>query len=453
MSRQKPTRRAVLRGAMATGVVAALSACGATPAPSAERAATEATASAPAEGAPAAAEEQFSIEILVDFSDEYMQYANDVVHVAAKEKYPGITINIVPMDWGTLEEKLLTSKAAGAMPDIFRESSDTVPVLVVNDLARPLDDYLDDWGTRDDFFPSALSDTSWLGKVWALPQLTSPRHYCYRKDIADEAGVEISDDWTFDDFLDAASALTLLEGGKVIRMGASSQNSTEEFFLVVEAAGQAMIQNCMPAFINEKGFWALDWIGKRNNAAAPQAASPLPDSPIPYIATGQVVIQYGHPGYWYTVMQQNAPDKAEYLVVPNPPLKEKRVATTNTDFLAVSTTTKYPDAVWEVLKSHMEPEALATFNQQWGYVPPRISAAEQAEYMQSPVMQAVSEHLAEYGTAWPRLPGWAPFNGLVQPAIEAVTLGMQTAEQALTDIEAELNELFTTFDWPEGACS
>jgi ABC-type glycerol-3-phosphate transport system substrate-binding protein len=452
MLRRRTTRRAVLRTALTTGAVAALAACGAAPAPSSGGAPAEPTAGAAEAGAPAAAEEQFTVEILVDWSDQYMQFANDTANVAPLEKYPGMTINVVPMDWATLEEKLLTSKAAGAMPDIFRESSDTVPILVVNDLCRSLDDYLDDWGTRDDFYPSALSDTSWLGKVWALPQLTSPRHYCYRKDLADEAGVEISDDWTFDDFLAATSALTITEGGKIVRMGASAQNSTEEFFLVVEAAGQPMIENCRPGFINEAGFWALDWIAKRNNAAAPQAAAPLPESQIPYLATGQVVIQYGHPGAHYAIVKTNAPDKAEFITVPNPPLKEKRVGTTNTDFLAVSTTTKHPDAVWEVLKAHMEPEALATYNEELGFVPPRISAAETAEFMKSPVMVAVMEHLAQYGTAWPRLPGWLPFNSLVQPAIEAVTLGMKTAEEALTEIEAELTEVFTSFSWPEGAC-
>jgi len=450
MSRHMLTRRTLLRATVATGCAATLAACGggqtAPPAQAPTTAAAEATA------APPTAAEQFSVEILVDWSEAYTTYASDVVHPAVREQFPGMTVNIVPMDWGTLEEKLLTSKAAGAMPDIFRESSDTVPILVVNDLAMSLDDYLDEWGTRDDFYPSALADTSWLGKVWALPQLTSPRHYCYRKDLADEAGVQISDDWTFDDFLSATAALTVTEGDKVVRMGASSQNSTEEFFLVVEAAGQHMIEKCMPAFINEKGFWALDWIGKRNNAAAPQAAAPLPDSQIPYIATGQVVIQYGHPGNWYSEVTKYAPDKAEFITVPNPPLKEKRVATTNTDFLAVSTTTKHPDAVWEVLKAHMSPDALALYNEELGYVPPRISAAEGAEFMKSPVMMAVMEHLAEYGTSWPRLPGWLPFDSLVRPAMEAVTLGMKTAEQALTEIEAELTEVFTTFPWPEGAC-
>ena len=97
MLRRRTTRRAVLRTALTTGAVAALAACGCL-CPQL-RCPAEPTAGAAEAGAPAAAEEQFTVEILVDWSDQYMQFANDTANVAPLEKYPGMTINVVPMDY------------------------------------------------------------------------------------------------------------------------------------------------------------------------------------------------------------------------------------------------------------------------------------------------------------------------------------------------------------------
>jgi hypothetical protein len=56
------------------------------------------------------------------------------------------------------------------------------------------------------------------------------------------------------------------------------------------------------------------------------------------------VIACSHPGNQWVNVRRYAPDKADFVVVPQPPLQERRVCKMNTDWLAIAVTTKQPDA-------------------------------------------------------------------------------------------------------------
>lgn len=390
--------------------------------------------------------------MMVDFQDDYITYTKENLDPRLKEIYPGSTVEIIPLDWSRLEEQLLTSKAAGAMPDLFRMGATFVPIAADNELSMTLNERMDEWGQEDDFYPASINNCKWRGKTWGLPQLTSPRHYCYRKDITDAEGIQISDEWTWDDMLEAAIKLTIIEDGKMVRMGSSCYMDMQEWWGILAAAGGELIMNAKAAFNNEAGLWAMNFVKERNNSIAPEGTAPLAESPIPYFATGQWVIAYGHPGVHWTNVKRYAAEHIDNVVVPQPPLKERRVCKMNTDWLAIAVTTKYPDAAWEYMKLHMDVDALAAFNESFGFIPPRKSAAAKAEYMKHPVMQKVESNMASYGEPFKIIPVWQKFDRVIQPAIEAAVLGVKTVEEALAEMEAGCNEIMKDYpDWPDTA--
>ncbi|NPV08109.1 MAG: extracellular solute-binding protein [Anaerolineae bacterium] len=453
MESRRLARRTVL-SAIATSFAAAvgasvLGACGgATPAPTVGPEGEATAAAAPSGGE--RTEEAFTIEVLVDFSPEYLAFVDENITPLLKEMYPNATVENLPLDWNRLEEQLLTTKAGGSMPDLYRMGAAFVPLAALNGLAIVLDDRLDEWGVRDDFLKASLTTCQWEGKTWGLPQLTSPRHYCYRKDLADEAGVTIADDWDWDAYLEAAIACTVHDGTKVVRMGSSCHMDRQEWLGVLYSGGGMVVKDGKAGFNNEAGVWSLSWLKERNNTITPQGYAPLPDSPIPYLATGQWVIAYGHPGNHAVNVRRHAPDKLQFVTVPQPPMKARRVAKTNTDWIAIGVTSKHPDAAWELLKLHMSPEALIAYNQDIGYLPPRQSAFEQAEYLQEPLMQKVISNMRNYGEPQPLYPSWAKLNRVLQPMVEAAILGTKTIEQALAEAETETNTIMAEYpNWPD----
>jgi ABC-type glycerol-3-phosphate transport system substrate-binding protein len=67
--------------------------------------------------------------------------------------------------------------------------------------------------TTDDFYPSLLKQFNWQGQTWGLPGQAMPYVIKYNRALFDATGVNYpSPDWTTDDFLELAIALTRGEG-------------------------------------------------------------------------------------------------------------------------------------------------------------------------------------------------------------------------------------------------
>jgi len=382
--------------------------------------------------------------------DSYLAYMGANIEPKLKEKWPGITFNYIPIDWGTLEEKLLTGAASGALPDVFRQGAEWSPT--TSKIGLALDDRVAEWGQKSDFPAGAWETVVWNGKSWGVPQLTTPQYWCYRKDIADEAGVTIADDWDFVQYIEYTKALTKIEDGKVVRMGSSGGTDWQGggFCTILLCADGRFTKGGKAAFAGDEGIWALTHMVERNNIVGPQGMAPLASSEIPYIALGLHVIEYGHPGYWEALVKQNAPDKAQYLTVPDPPLKAKRAATVFTDWLAVGKTTKHPDAAWEFIKLNAEVEALNEFNKGIGFLPPRMSAMEQAQYIKdSTVLQADAKNLQAYGIALPRWPARTKLAEILSTAIEEASLLRKTPEEALLGAAAEWDPVLQAEGWQD----
>jgi hypothetical protein len=95
------------------------------------------------------------------------------------------------------------------------------------------------------------------------------------------------------------------------------------------------------------------------------------------------------------------------------------------------------------MKLQMDPDALAAFNETLGFLPPRKSSLEKAEYMKSPVMQKVGQNMATFGEPFKTIPVWQQFDRIIKPMIEAAVLGVKTVEQALTEGEKECAYIMT----------
>jgi multiple sugar transport system substrate-binding protein len=63
--------------------------------------------------------------------------------------------------------------------------------------------------STDGFYPQVLEQFTWQGQLWGLPADITPFIIEYNKDVFDAAGVDYpTTDWTWDDFLETAVALT-----------------------------------------------------------------------------------------------------------------------------------------------------------------------------------------------------------------------------------------------------
>lgn len=105
-------------------------------------------------------------------------------------------------------QNLATLIAAGDAPDVFFITNEMMPGFAAQGAFLPLEPYLDQLDL-DDFYADHLDAFRYQGDLVVIPRDISNLVLFYNEDMFEAAGVETpTSDWTWDNFMSAASALT-----------------------------------------------------------------------------------------------------------------------------------------------------------------------------------------------------------------------------------------------------
>jgi multiple sugar transport system substrate-binding protein len=174
------------------------------------------------------------------------------------ETYPYITVN-------------LRTQGSSEDADCFVAQSYDVPDLVQKEQVVNLTPYLDQDQEfqKDDFVPGILDTFTTENKLWAVPSGFNPAVLYYNKDLFDKAGVAYpTADWTMDDFVAAATAITDPEN-KVFGYATPQSGDSPDVLMFVYALGGRILdslQNPTTAtFDDPKTIAAVEWYNKLVN--------------------------------------------------------------------------------------------------------------------------------------------------------------------------------------------
>jgi multiple sugar transport system substrate-binding protein len=129
---------------------------------------------------------------------------------AFEAKYPSVKIEPVVSGYGDYHSKLLTIIAGGAAPDVMRISTQFLPDFAASKSLVNMDQMAKEHNfDLSMYYKEGLIDCSWEGILYGLPWGTAPIYMIVNLDMFEEAGVPLpSYDWTFDEFVNIAKALT-----------------------------------------------------------------------------------------------------------------------------------------------------------------------------------------------------------------------------------------------------
>lgn len=126
--------------------------------------------------------------------------------------HPGVRVTQQSAGTGQAEyrERILTSMAAGAPPDVFLLDNIDVPAFADRGVLLDLRPFLGRLGVDlADYDSTVLAIFRRGDAVYALPKGYTPMVVAYNRDLFDRAGLPYpAADWTWDEFLAAAKALT-----------------------------------------------------------------------------------------------------------------------------------------------------------------------------------------------------------------------------------------------------
>ncbi|MEO7908172.1 MAG: ABC transporter substrate-binding protein [Roseiflexaceae bacterium] len=194
----------------------------AAPAPAADATAAPAASAADATAAPAASGEPVTVTWGFWGSPEE-KTSHEKVAAEFMKTHPDIKVEIWHQPWEDYFTKLKTLWASGdakQIPDVLFLWP--TPSYAATGVLEDLDPYIQKNNyDLNDYWPGLLESAKLDGKVYGLPRDSSLEVLYYNKAIFDEAKVAYpTDSWTWDDLLDAAKKLTIVESnGRVTRYG------------------------------------------------------------------------------------------------------------------------------------------------------------------------------------------------------------------------------------------
>ncbi len=136
-----------------------------------------------------------------------------------QKQNPDIKVKFYHFPAGNYADKLMTLFAGGEAPDVMRAINFQLPLFSSKHVFAPLDEYIDgpEGFDRDDFVSGVWEGVKIKGKTYAIPtDTTVVDGLFYNKDMFDEIGLEYpTNDWTWDEAIEAATKLTVRKAGRV----------------------------------------------------------------------------------------------------------------------------------------------------------------------------------------------------------------------------------------------
>ncbi|HWD40663.1 MAG TPA: extracellular solute-binding protein [Fimbriimonas sp.] len=144
--------------------------------------------------------------------------------------HPEVRLDVAVYPWGQYWAKLQTQMASGLAPDVMAFYSGSFGEWVARGALYPLDDLAKQSGfTVKDYYPQAIENCSWDGKLFTIPTDIAIWSMVYSTDRLEESGIPKSE-WpradkamTWDEFLKLSKRLTLRGAdGKIVQYGMSA---------------------------------------------------------------------------------------------------------------------------------------------------------------------------------------------------------------------------------------
>ena len=366
----------------------------------------------------------------------------------------GITVNVnhIPSA-GDYEQTLATLIAAGNAPDVFFINNISLPGFAVQDAFLPLTPYLEEIDLGD-FFEGHLEAFQYQGEQVAIPRDISNMVVFYNADMFRGAGLELpTSDWTWDDFLDKARALTVDRSGdgEVDQFG-FGYNTFWLFWQpwIWSGGGSFFSDDHSELTLNQgASLEALEFfVGLRcEENVAPTAAQAADRTAASMFADGDVAMITD--GRW-RVAPLNASEAVdfEWDVVTFPHGPAGSIVDANGSGWGISSTSQNPDAAWQFIEFVASAEAQTRFTEEGLIIPARRSVGITEAFVREDVPPANDLAFIEANeTARPTetFEGWGEFLSLMNEGLSEVWLCNVSPSEGLDLVADEIEDILLEY--------
>ncbi len=349
------------------------------------------------------------------------------------------------------DDQILTGLATGSAPDVFLWWNH--PKLVAAGGVVSLDSYVAaDNLDLSIYYPSVLEMNKYDGMLVGMPVAFTPRAIFFNKTVFDAAGVDHpTNDWTWDDFLEIAKALTKGEGqdaqygfftytGSYPLQGYVWSNGGD---FVSPDGKKATGYMDSPETIQAVQWWA-DLATVHKVAPTPEAASLIGNNSDMF-KNGKLGMMDN--GRWpQTDFMATEGLDLGTVMIPKAPGTGKQVPVLHEASYCLAKNGQNKEAAWALAKyMGSEPSQRAFAEAGWG-IPATTTTGDALGMTADPIEKTWFDSipLATVKSCFMRTTVWEQVDALIGPALESIMAGQVTAEEKLKELAIEADTILAS---------
>lgn len=363
--------------------------------------------------------------------------------------HPKIKIIFEHTPYTGYDSKILTRIAGGAAPDIIATEVDYFVTFASKNVLEDLTPFIgaDKEISKETFFPKIIERFSLNGKILAIPRDVAP-FACifYNKDLFDQAGIPYpADDWTWDDLLRIARALTKKDAnGRITQYGFYGW-AWQNF---VYGNGGALVDDVYhpkktliddAKTVEGLQFYA-DLINLYNVMPTPVALANLGMGVDLMFASGRLGMFLS--GIWETPSLRNYKFNWDVAMFPKNNSGQRAFGSGGSGY-AILKSSKHKAEAWEVIKALTGPKGQEQLASRGLAQPSRVDVAQGPSWAQNPAPPANKKMLNEavnYIVFSPFHPRWREIDEkYLRPQLDLVFNGKKTAAEVTKQVAPEIN--------------
>ena len=360
-----------------------------------------------------------------------------------EQAHPNINIKVETASWDDYFTKLQTLIAGGTAPDVFELNYENFVGFASKGVLLNLDPLAkaDAAFDPDVFYPRAQGAFSFNGMQLGLPETFSTVVLFYNKDLFDQAGLAYpTDDWTWQDAVTAAEALTDADAGiwglySPIQFWEFYKKAAQNdcnFFDEDQAEVTINTPECIEALETMVGFVTEDKVTPTDAEMGGVSDGDL-------FTAGKIAMDVT--GIWMFAAFEEAPFQWDIQVEPG--LKQQA-----THFFAnavsVFAATKHPQEAWEWVKFFTSSPEMAQIRVNSGWELPALNNPAYVEdylKLSPPDNRTAVFQSLEHAIVPPVIERQNEMQDIVNQLLDQVKLGQLTPQEALDQAKAQIEEL------------
>lgn len=339
-----------------------------------------------------------------------------------------------------LLQKVQTGFASDTYPDISYAFGNWATELGVSGRTLDVADLVAEPGSGWDEFPEAATATATVGEqVIGFPAVVDDLGLIYNTELFDEAGLDYpTADWSWDDFREAADALTDLDRnqyGTAYPVSGTEDTVWRFWPQLWQNGGDVLDEEGQPAFNSQAGVDALEFW--RQMAVEDQSVylDQNGEKYAPSFYGGNIAMIISGPWVLYDLEQQQTPYGVTLL--PGTGGDHQTISGPDLWVLLDHDDEQRAAASYDFISWLTAPQQDVRWNVAYGNLPLRSSAADTPEFEQYtqtyPGGQVFFDNLANATTPRPTVQGYTAMSRTVGTAISEVLLGVAQPQEALDD--------------------